>query len=329
MSAITVSIINLKGGVGKSTLTMMLGEFLAFRHSKRVLLIDMDAQANLSYCMVSEQKIQQQQSDRRTTYHLLRAGLTDSVLDIRNFITRPPLVVSNISRNAMSNIGTDIHMVVSAPDVAQLDEDLIRLWEAGEPIPRGIRETIKRAIDPVRLHYDYILIDCPPGLSLFSSAALIASDYFVSPVIPEPLSLQGVELVQRRAGELLQTHGTKTEFKGIILNVVKHYRTTHRRVSEDLYDSGRDRYRPFEYWLPDSEKLRQVGEYNPDGQGDWAIAIEHKFKTLRDKYDSGNPLTNPDGTALDRQHSEGQKYRLERRIHHLVQEFMDRCPPKA
>lgn len=50
VAATTVSIINLKGGVGKSTLTMLLGEYLAFRHSKSVLLIDMDAQANLSYC---------------------------------------------------------------------------------------------------------------------------------------------------------------------------------------------------------------------------------------------------------------------------------------
>ena len=328
MAAVTVSMINLKGGVGKSTLTMMLGEFLAFRHSKKVLLIDMDAQANLSYCMVSGPRIQQQQAERRTTYHLLRAGLTGSALDIRQYVTRPPLVVSNISRNVMLDIGTDLHMVVSAPDVAQLDEDLIRLWEAGETMPQGVRETLRRAIDPVRLHYDYILIDCPPGLSLFSSAALIASDYYVSPVIPEPLSLQGVELVQNRAGELAQRHNARIEFKGIILNIVKHYRTTHRKVSEDLYDSGRDRYQPFEYWLPDSEKLRSIGEYDPDGQGGWAIGVEHKFRSLRAKYDSVNPLTNPDGTALDRQHSEGQKYRLERRISHLVDEFLRRCPTK-
>lgn len=48
MSAKVVSVINLKGGVGKSTLTMMLGEYLSFRFSQNVLLIDMDAQANLS-----------------------------------------------------------------------------------------------------------------------------------------------------------------------------------------------------------------------------------------------------------------------------------------
>ena len=82
MAAITVSIINLKGGVGKSTLTMLIGEFLAFRHSKNVLLIDMDAQANLSYCMVPSDQITRQVQQRRTTYHLLRDGFHSDPLDI-------------------------------------------------------------------------------------------------------------------------------------------------------------------------------------------------------------------------------------------------------
>ena len=66
MPAAVVSVINLKGGGGKSTLTMMIGESLAFRPAENVLLIDMDAQANLSYCMVPEQLIQAQDRAGRT-----------------------------------------------------------------------------------------------------------------------------------------------------------------------------------------------------------------------------------------------------------------------
>ncbi len=80
MAAVTVSIINLKGGVGKSTLTMLIGEFLAFRHCKNVLLIDMDAQANLSYCMVPDFQIQNQNRERRTAYHLLPRGIARGFL---------------------------------------------------------------------------------------------------------------------------------------------------------------------------------------------------------------------------------------------------------
>lgn len=99
MAATTVSIINLKGGVGKSTLTMVLAEFLAFRFSKNVLLIDMDAQANLSYCMVPAYQVEQQVRDQRTAYHLLRAGFSDQPIDVGDYITQPPLVVSNILRS--------------------------------------------------------------------------------------------------------------------------------------------------------------------------------------------------------------------------------------
>src|SRR3972149_3724807 len=100
MTAVVVSVINLKGGVGKSTLTMMLGEFLAFRYGKRVLLIDMDAQGNLSYCMVPEAQISAQEQQGRTTYHLFKNALSGGKPEISHFITQPPLVVSNIARSA-------------------------------------------------------------------------------------------------------------------------------------------------------------------------------------------------------------------------------------
>ena len=328
MGAITVSIINLKGGVGKSTLTMLLGEFLAFRHSKNVLLIDMDAQANLSYCMVPDHQIQRQRQERRTAYHLLRAGFETDRLDATDFITQPPLVVSNIARSGMITYGTDIHMIVSTPDVAQLDEDLMKLWEAGQSMPREIRQTLLRAIDPVRDRYDYILIDCPPGLSLFSSTALMASDYYVSPIIPEPLSLQGVDLVQSRQGELMQMYSAKAEFKGVILNVVKHFRNTHSRVSEEVYNSRRSQYAPFDYWLPDNERLRTIGEYDPDVKGKWAMGSDHKFSSLHDKYGLSYRLRNPSSGSLSRLQTEGAQYRLEDRISNLVGEFLERCPPQ-
>ncbi len=305
---------------------MLLGEFLAFRHSKNVLLIDMDAQANLSYCMVPDHRIQAQTRIGRTAYHLLRAGFHSEHLDIADYITQPPLVVSNIARSGMSTHGTDIHMVISTPTVAELDEDLLRLWEEGKRMPEHVRHILRRAIEPAQDQYDYILIDCPPGLSLFSSAALIASDYYISPIIPEPLSLQGVELVQDRQAQLSQVHGGRAEFRGVVPNVVKHYRNTHRRVSEQVYSSDKRKYEPFEYWLPDNERLRTLGEYNPDVQGAWAMGTEHKFSDVYDKYGVAHRLRNPAAGALSRQPTEGKEYRLQDRISSLVQEFMERCP---
>ena len=327
MSAVITSIINLKGGVGKSTLTMMLGEFLAFRHSQNVLLIDMDAQANLSYCMLPENEIRRQESEERTTYDLFRKALKSEALDINEFIAQPPLIVSNVARSGMLQPRTDIHMVVSTPSVAQLDEDLLELWDKNKPMPHRIRETLVDALKPALENYSYILIDCPPGLSIFSSAALMASDYFISPVIPEPLSLQGVELVKRRVIELRNRLGSKAEFKGAMLNIVKHYRNTHRSVSEYVYTSGMSDYLPFQYWLPDNERLRTLGEFDPDVKGGWAMGVDRKFPDLHHKYAVSHRLKNPGGGALSRQNEEGVYYRLEDRIGHLVEEFRERCAP--
>ena len=324
--SVTVSIINLKGGVGKSTLTMILGEFLAFHHSKNVLLIDLDAQANLSYCMVPGHQIARLSSEGRTAYHLLRAGFENGVLDVADYITQPPLIVSNIARNMVSIPRANLHMVVSTPEVAQLDEDLMNLWAAGQRMPQQVRKTLAKAIEPAIAKYDYILIDCPPGLSLFSSAALIASDYYISPIIPEPLSLQGVQLVQDRQAHLRAEYNAKATFGGVILNIVKHYRNTHSKVAEDVYSNRRLQYRPFDYWLPDNERLRTLGEYDPDVQGDWAMGAEHKFNTLQHKYAISHLLANPIDGSLNRQETEGRNYRLLDRLSNLVNEFLKRCP---
>ena len=325
--ATVVSVINLKGGVGKSTLTMILGEYLAFSKSKRVLLIDMDAQANLSYCMVAPDQIRKQEQNKRTIYHLFQNALNGQINPITRFITTPPLAVSNVSRNAMSAYDTPLHIVVSTPSVAQLDEDLLKIWEDGGQMPHNLRGALSQALNPVLSEYDYVIIDCPPGLSLFSSAALIASDYYLSPVIPEPLSLEGVDLVQQRVNTLRSQHGATVEFGGTILNVVKHYRKTHRLVAENIYNERSSIFMPFRYWLPDSEQLRKLGEYNPDAIGDWAMGEDSKFPSLRAKYESAAALTNPRDGALSREADEGQKYRLARdRIVNLVEEFEARCP---
>lgn len=329
MAAKVVSIINLKGGVGKSTLTMLLGEYLAFRHSRRVLLIDMDAQANLSYCMMHPDSVRSQDREGRTSYHLFRDALHGEYSDIENFIATPPLRVSNVARSSMTTFGTNIHMIVSTPNVAELDEELLTLWENGEAMPSDIRSTLKLYLELARDRYEYVLIDCPPGLSLFSSAALIASDYYISPIIPEPLSLQGVDLVQARASQLRANakYDTQIEFRGTVLNIVKHYRNTHSSVAQNIYGLYASRYQPFDYWLPDSEQLRKIGEYEPDilADGQWAMGMERKFPDLIAKYGTSHRLANPKSGPLDRSKNEGTGYRLQDRLANLVEEFQERC----
>ncbi len=126
--ACVVSVINLKGGVGKSTLAMILSEYLAFRFEKRVLLIDMDAQANLSYIMAPDGYIQSQEDNQRTIYDFFLSVLSGQPRGLSEFVASPPLTVSNIKREFISALHRSretLDMVISSPEVAQLDQALI------------------------------------------------------------------------------------------------------------------------------------------------------------------------------------------------------------
>jgi len=329
--AVTVSIINLKGGVGKSTLTMTLAEYLSFRFGKRVLLIDMDAQANLSYIMVPYRWIETQEKNQKTIYHFFQSSLSGQRRPIADFVARPPLMVSNINRVFRTDLNRSeqtLDMVISTPSVAQLEEDLLKLWEAKKPMPANLRSALEEGLNQVQDQYDVVLIDCPPGLSLFTSTALIASDFFVSPIIPEPLSLEGVRLAQDRARELGREYGCKVEFAGVILNIVKHYRKQHQITASEIYGARSSLLKPFQFWLPDNERLRGLGEFEIDEErirDGWAAGVDSKFWSVYSKYSVGYLLTNPATGALSQmRQAEGDKYRLHEGIERLVEEFRSR-----
>lgn len=326
--AVVVSIINLKGGVGKSTLAMILSEYLAFRFDKKVLLIDMDAQANLSYIMVPLHQITSQEVNHRTIYHFFKSAISGQLGAFGDFVAHPPLIVSNINRNFSVELNRSretLDMVISTPTVAQLDEELLKLWEEGKPMPQNLRYALKEGLDRVQEGYDVVLIDCPPGLSLFSSTALIASDFFVSPIIPEPLSLEGVKLVWDRARELSRQPDCRVEFAGVILNIVKHYRNTHSILAEQVYGARRNEYKPFLAWLPDNERLRRLGEFEIDEElirDGWAGGVDKKYYGVYSKYSVSYLLTNPrEGSLSQAKEVEGEKYRLHERVERLVEEF--------
>ena len=324
MAAKVVSFINLKGGVGKSTLSMMVSEFLYFRFNKRVLAIDIDSQANLTWAMVASDRIDQLKGESRTIYDLFRAALTGSA-DLLEVVARPPLVVSNIARGLTAPSAT-LDMVISAPDLAQLDEDMLELWERGESAPSEFRYVLQKALQPVMGRYDIIIIDCPPGLSVLTSNALVASDYYVSPLIPEPLSRLGIDLVRRRVQGLNDREGLNIEFAGSILNKVMYYRKSHGIEAPKLYGAQvgssqpepYERYYPFHYWIPDAEAMRKLGDFENDDLG------TGKFDSINAKYRSTGPLRNNPGSYLSRDAEEGTRYNLYDRLERVALEFTER-----
>lgn len=366
MAAKVVSILNLKGGVGKSTIAMVLAEYLAFHFHKRVLAIDFDSQANLSTAMVRQLHIRDDlDPSGRTIYHLFRAFLDGKTsLAITDYVCPQPEWVSNIRREPKTESVT-LDMVISTQAMAGLDEEMLNLWndpsvlvsalkklydKDPESVARvakglgpvmskapcdtarcldGIRLVLRDALKPSLDKYDVVIVDCPPGLSLLTSAAIVASDYWVSPIIPEPLALQGVGMVQSRISGLKSS----IRWSGSILNKVIANRRTHDTESNRIYGMESrgfpaypaGRFNPFHWWIPDSEHLRKISDFECEGLPDNFpyLGASGQFSYVHGKYAASETrLVNPIGRARDRSSEEGPVYHLAGRLERLTAEFV-------
>lgn len=158
-----ISIANFKGGVGKTTSTMNLGFALQLA-GRRVLLIDIDPQFNLSQSVGADTS--------RNIYQSLRGGQPLEPQQIRS--------------------GLDI--VPASLDLIKAEIEL-----AGE-FKR--EERLDNLLQPLKKNYDYILIDCPPSLGLLTINAFVASDWIFVPIEAEYLALKGYAILQEAIGKI-------------------------------------------------------------------------------------------------------------------------------
>ncbi|MBK8251046.1 MAG: AAA family ATPase [Polyangiaceae bacterium] len=188
--AIKASVINFKGGVGKTTLAFHLSAHLARTH--RVLMIDVDHQSSLSAVVLSARLWQQCQQSGLTSNRIFEAYCNRRVLAPgAEIIFKNPLHARQPKYNFYPNLDivpaqfelddTEIEMAntsIGGSTVAEWDKrTLLAEW-----LDRANADT----------NYDYIIFDCPPATKLVSQNALAASKYFVVPVIPDDLSTRGV-----------------------------------------------------------------------------------------------------------------------------------------
>jgi len=193
---LVISLLNHKGGVGKTTSAINIGAGLV-ELGKRVLLIDLDPQANLSLSL----GIPRQKS---TIYEALR-GESELV----------PYTVRE---------GLDV--VTSTLDLSGAEMELIN--EAG-------REYILRELlEVVEEDYDYVIIDCPPSLGLLTLNALTSSTYVYIPLQTEFLALQGLTKIKQIIDKVRFRLNKKLSIGGVIATMYDHRKVLNRDVVETI-----------------------------------------------------------------------------------------------
>ncbi len=317
-----VSFINLKGGVGKTTLALAIGEFLAFWGVRqKVLLIDIDGQSNLSYALLPQGTLKAIWQQEKSIYHMFKAALDGKTWDIEQVIIKD---CSNIRGN------TNLHAIVCSPDLGQLDEDILVRLEKGAKIQGDFRLVLGEQLRKIKDRYDYVIIDCPPSLSTITSNAILCSDYWIAPIVPETLSLLGIELIQTRIGDLTNRYGKaglSIKFAGSILNRIDIRRKDHIKAAEGVYYES-NFYHPFEHWVGDWKPLYIVSDYNYPSEDEDRVArgLAEKWWSAEEKYGANAKRRNPPSPLLNRKIGSNSSFYIREVIRFLANEFTRRCP---
>lgn len=194
-----ISIVNQKGGVGKTTTTINLGAALAMENQK-VLIVDFDQQANATIGLgINKEEI---------------------LFDIADFFTHVALLRRAIIHTSIDNLD----LIPATIKLANVEESLYQVNDK--------EYLLSHKLEIIRSEYDYILIDCPPSLGLIVDNALFASD---SVIIPVECSFYAYEALTQMIKKIDKVQKTKhLEIEGILLTKLDNRNTAGYNVVEKV-----------------------------------------------------------------------------------------------
>lgn len=247
-----ISVINLKGGVGKTTTTVGLAQILSVEFNKKILVVDLDAQTNATTMLIGEEKWMEVNKQKQTIAQLFYEGVyprSEKIFDINRAILKG---VSNIDEVKL------VDMLPSSLDLIDIQEEVIKA-------PRGIFSVIRpvdlldKSLRKIKQKYDYILIDCPPNLGVITRNGLKVSDVYIIPTVPDVLSTYGIPQIISRVNKFSKELEKEIKPLGIVITKYREQSALHKRTVKELRKE-RD-CKVFETIFKENDNIANAAEY--------------------------------------------------------------------
>lgn len=219
-----VSFMNMKGGVGKTTVCVNLAHCLAVNKNKKVLVIDLDPQSNTSQYILGKNDYKGILENKKTIFSIYELSI--QLINYSSVYSESEVENNKIEDiNIIKEISSNFHLIPG-------DLQMVRISQGVSPnIILNLHNYIKKY--NLLEKYDYIFIDCPPTQSIYTDTALMVSDYYILPVKPDFLSTIGIDLVKRIIKNSVATSAKKIKCAGIILNMV-HSNEYEKKMIEEI-----------------------------------------------------------------------------------------------
>lgn len=199
MSAKIIAVTNQKGGVGKTTTAINVAYLLA-KGGSSVLLVDFDPQGNAT-----------------SGLGVAKQELSHTIVDVLADDISPSQAIITTGHDNLSLLPTTPHLANLEVELAQAEHRFVRL---------------KQVL--ANLDYDYIIIDCPPALSLLTVNALVAARYILLPVQAEFYALEGLGQLLETVQLIRKGLNKQIELLGVVLTMYDHRTTLSRQVLEEV-----------------------------------------------------------------------------------------------